>query len=55
MFTRIITLLAMLGTLSACIATPRIELVENIEFNFTQPDQTPMSYGDLLCCYDCHA
>jgi hypothetical protein len=45
----------MLFPLTACVATPRIQLAERISFNSPMPNQSPMSYNDLLCCYDCHA
>lgn len=40
---------------SGCIATPRIDIPEKLTFDYELPSQTPMSYDDLLCCYDCHA
>ncbi len=55
MLIRIIALCAAVVTLSGCIVTPRIEIAERIDFNFTPPDQKPMSYSDLLCCHECHA
>jgi hypothetical protein len=55
MITRTIAILSLSAFLSGCIATPRIEIVEKIDFNYVAPDQKPMSYNDLLCCYDCHA
>lgn len=54
MMTKPLTLAILLLSLSGCIVVPEIKLVERFEFNY-QPDQTPMSYKDLLCCYDCHA
>ena len=55
MILRTCLFLAILSQLSACIATPRFEISERIDFNAMQPDQKPMSYSDLLCCYDCTA
>lgn len=54
MYTRIVVLLAMASLMSGCIATPRIEIAERFDFSY-QPDMTPQSYADLLCCHDCHA
>lgn len=39
--------------LSACIATPRLEMVDNYTFDYVHVVQEPMSYNDILCCYDC--
>ncbi len=47
--------IAILAQLSACIATPNPDIVDRINFNAPAPDETPMSYADLLCCYDCQA
>jgi len=55
MFTKTSMLLAALFSLSACIATPRIEIPHTMSFNYQLPSQAPMSYNDLLCCYDCNA
>ncbi len=55
MIIRTFLLIAILSQLSACIVTPRFEVAQKIEFNHMQPDQRPMSYSDLLCCYDCTA
>ncbi len=54
MLNRVFALFAVIS-LTGCIATPRIEIAERIDFNYASPDMTPMSYADLLCCYDCHA
>lgn len=51
--TRIISLIAMSLSLSACIATPRLELAEHYTFDSMHIVQEPMSYNDILCCYDC--
>lgn len=55
MLIRICLCLAVLNQLSACIATPRIEIAQKFDFNYQMPDHRPMSYDDLLCCYDCTA
>lgn len=55
MFKRIILLCALMGTLSGCIVTPRIELSETIYFDAPMPNQTPMTFSDLLCCEQCTA
>lgn len=51
------TLIALLASLaiSGCVAVPRVEIQETLSFDYEMPDQTPMSYNDLLCCYQCHA
>ncbi len=48
----VITLLASLS-LTGCIATPRLELAEVYNFDNVHVVQEPMSYNDILCCYDC--
>lgn len=55
MFKKASILLAALFSLSACVVTPRIEIPDNISFNYYVPNQQPMSYSDVLCCYDCNA
>lgn len=52
MLTKILAAAALIS-LTGCIATPRIELTETINFDYVVPDVAPMSYADLLCCYDC--
>ena len=54
MFLRIALILALLLPLSGCIITPRIDISEQLDFDYV-PQQPPMSYSDLLCCYDCQA
>ena len=54
MITKIFAIVALVS-LTGCIATPRIELAETLSFDNEMPDQRPMSYNDLLCCYECHA
>lgn len=54
MLTKTFVIVALLS-LTGCIATPRIELAETLNFDYELPNQQPMSYNDLLCCYDCHA
>lgn len=48
-------LLFALVQVSACVATPRIELSESLYFDYVAPNQSPMNYGDLLCCEQCSA
>ena len=55
MFAKTSLLLAALFSLSACVATPRIEIPDTISFNYVIPDQSPLSYSDILCCTDCRA
>ncbi|MGE0754156.1 MAG: hypothetical protein AB7L92_03250 [Alphaproteobacteria bacterium] len=50
---RILTFIALAFSLSACIATPRLEMVDNYTFDHVHVVQQPMSYNDILCCYDC--
>jgi hypothetical protein len=42
-------------SLTGCIATPRLQLAENYTFDHIHVVQEPMSYNDILCCYDCTA
>ncbi len=53
--TRIISLIAIALSLNACIATPRLQLAERYDFDHVYVVQEPMSYNDILCCYDCTA
>lgn len=48
-------LVAVLLQVSACVVSPRIELSESLYFDYSIPNQTPMNYGDLLCCEQCSA
>lgn len=41
--------------LTGCMVTPKFEMSETINFDYVRQDVTPMSYNDLLCCYDCNA
>jgi hypothetical protein len=52
---RMLLLIPVCVQLGGCIATPRIELAERIDFNYMQPDQRPLSFDDMLCCYGCQA
>jgi len=49
------TLIVAMLCLTSCIATPRIDIPDTLTFDYELPNQTPMSYNDLLCCYECHA
>lgn len=43
-------------SLSGCLATPRIEIAQRLDFDYITPAQAPvMSYNDLLCCLECKA
>lgn len=56
MVIRACILIAILGQLSACIVTPRFEMAQTINFDYVPPvAPIPLSYSDLLCCYDCTA
>lgn len=53
MLVKINILLIASACLCACVATPRIEIPNKLSFNYQVPNQAPMSYNDILCCYDC--
>lgn len=53
MLTRIAIAAIATLSLSGCIATPRLELAEHYTFDHIHVVQEPMSYKDILCCYDC--
>lgn len=56
MGTRFCLIFASLTLLSGCIAVPRFEMTQRIEFNYAPPNMpVPMSSEDLLCCADCQA
>jgi ABC-type microcin C transport system permease subunit YejE len=48
----LLTLVA-LFSLSGCIATPRIEFAERINFDYIPASYTPMTQNDLMCCEYC--
>ncbi len=50
----ILALVAIIS-LSGCVAIPRIEIPDALTFDYEMPSQQPMSYSDLLCCYECNA
>jgi len=54
MFQKTLALIAIIS-LTGCIAIPRIEMAETIEFDYQIQNVRPVSYTDLLCCYDCTA
>jgi hypothetical protein len=51
---KILALIAIFS-LSGCIAVPRIEMADSLDFDYQIQNVRPMSYTDLLCCYDCNA
>ena len=53
---RFCVIFATLTLLSGCIAVPRFEMTQRIEFNYAPPN-TPalISAEDLLCCVECQA
>lgn len=53
MFPRMIIALIAALALTGCVATPRIEIPNTLSFNYQIPSQAPVSYNDMLCCYDC--
>lgn len=53
MLLRILLLTSVLSSLTACMATPRINIRETLKFDQPAPSQEPVSYADLMCCYDC--
>lgn len=55
MMIRTCLLIAVLYQLSACVAVPRLEFTDKLDFKEIAPEQHAMSYNDLLCCYDCNA
>ena len=53
MFNRILILTLTLTQLTACMVTPDIKISETLHFDSPAPSQEPVSYADLMCCYDC--
>jgi hypothetical protein len=53
MFTKYLVLLLTLTQLTACVAVPEINITETLHFDSPAPSQEPVSYADLMCCYDC--
>ncbi|MFO0388830.1 MAG: hypothetical protein ACK502_03820 [Alphaproteobacteria bacterium] len=53
MISRLIIVAIATISLSGCIATPRLELAETYTFDHVHVVQEPMSYNDIMCCYDC--
>lgn len=50
---KILSLVFLAISLSGCIATPRLEMAEHYTFDQIHVVQQPMSYNDIMCCYDC--
>jgi len=56
MGTKFCVIFATLTLLSGCIAVPRFEMTERIQFNYAPPSApTQLSSDDLLCCVECRA
>lgn len=58
MFFRFCFIISTLTVVSGCIVTPRFEMTQRIDFSYTPQASLqvqPMSYNDVLCCYDCQA
>jgi len=55
MFGRAGLLIVLLAQLNGCVAVPTFEVADRLTFDVLQPNQRPMSYDDLLCCYRCDA
>ena len=53
MLTRLCVFALILTHLSACVAVPQDVFTETMDFSYAAPSQAPMSYDDLLCCYQC--
>ncbi len=53
MLHKTLILIAALTQLSGCIAVPEITISETLHFDSPMPSQEPVSYADLMCCYDC--
>lgn len=53
MNSKIIIITSCMLMLSGCIATPRIEIPDQLSFNYSIPNQQPMSFRDIMCCVDC--
>jgi hypothetical protein len=47
--------LAAILSLTGCIAVPRIDIPETLTFDYQIENVQPLSYTDLLCCYECNA
>lgn len=56
MLARNLCLIAALCLVTACVPRmPKINMPEHYSFDQPMPSQAPMSYNDLLCCYECTA
>lgn len=57
MGSRFLVIFASLTLLSGCVVTPRIDVTEQIQFNYAPNVQAPqaLSFTDLMCCLDCTA
>jgi hypothetical protein len=51
---KILALISIIS-LTGCIAVPRIEMAETLDFDYQIQNVQPLSYTDLLCCYECNA
>jgi hypothetical protein len=56
MLSRFVPAIALLVLLGGCVATPRFEMSQQIDFNAT-PHYVPpiLDYTDLACCGECRA
>lgn len=52
---KILALIMVMTQLSACVASPRIEIPERFTFDYVPASVQPMSYADMLCCEQCSA
>lgn len=55
MIIRSLLLIAALNQLTACVAIPRVEVMERMEFNYAAPNPKMLTAEELLCCNQCQA
>lgn len=54
MITKLFSILFLALVLAACVPVIETETAEALDFNAPIVEITPMSYADVLCCYQCN-
>lgn len=50
---RTLLMIAALTQLTACYPVFDMRTPEKLTFDAVPPSQAPMTYADLMCCFDC--
>jgi hypothetical protein len=55
MLPKILFVIASFSLISGCIATPRFEMSQAIDFQYMPGILQPMGFSDVMCCAQCSA